>query len=635
MVRRIVALGCSSLLFVVGMGSVSRLLADGPQLLIANDNPAVLSENAGPGVISTTSRFAASEAGAAPDAGVKLGVELHLVGRRYSRQFCLDDKKCSPVAVLPAGDFYLVVDEATAAMVNVCLDGEVLSGPSLDATAATDKTAAGAPVRPSMAGTDDATDTGPLEFPLGRLARGKHTLVLACDAQLGAECKPPKPNKKTFTLVVGGLRSPQISFAAGAGRPSLSSPVRDLVSIDACHFNVIVEHPDAPCGAVAVLIGNEPVGAGYLVDHQAVVACHTGLPAGRYALRAELEVDGAVAESTSLGIHFAPRRVREMTDLVNQEEVGAHLEKAAAKRAGVFHMAAHLKTGGTHDTPTESNAASPKEQPKNPCPDEPGATDARARNAEGAGTANPPSSQPMPAVVEQPAAPSGQTTPELPQPSGRPGEAPNTDCTPGNPSAAAADRSTEEKQLSNAHRAGSTPGPFAFDVLPTIDYVPEDLQTTSDDDPDQEDPPVRDFRFDNAAHFPRPQFDRAGRAIPDQGLVIYEGMRLALYADGRYEVQFSASSPLMPTQVRLQLLLELDSGHVYTLTLPPLAVVLYEDELGLGNRRAGERTISHQGYAPVVAQCLTHVVGVARRGTAQFGTGQDYVVREEGNRFGF
>ncbi|HEY1191958.1 MAG TPA: hypothetical protein VGE74_30285, partial [Gemmata sp.] len=60
--------------------------------------------------------------------------------------------------------------------------------------------------------------------------------------------------------------------------------------------------------------------------------------------------------------------------------------------------------------------------------------------------------------------------------------------------------------------------------------------------------------FHTPAFVPYPRFDLDGRPVPGDGLVIYEGMRLAVDPlTGKYDLTFTATVPAMPVKLRLQL----------------------------------------------------------------------------------
>ena len=61
-----------------------------------------------------------------------------------------------------------------------------------------------------------------------------------------------------------------------------------------------------------------------------------------------------------------------------------------------------------------------------------------------------------------------------------------------------------------------------------------------------------DYRFVDAARFPLPISGFHGECLEDPGAVVYEGMRLAIRPDGRYQVRFTVGTPAMPVTMQLQ-----------------------------------------------------------------------------------
>lgn len=142
--------------------------------------------------------------------------------------------------------------------------------------------------------------------------------------------------------------------------------------------------------------------------------------------------------------------------------------------------------------------------------------------------------------------------------------------------------------------------------------------------------------FHEAAHVPLPRFTIDGQAVCQDGLLIYEGMRVTVYTTGVYDVSFTAEVPNMPVTLRLQLVLKAseDPTTWYRLTLPPFRLEPKADAAP-GDPSANIFHVSHRGYSsllvreghlgpchhPRMAQAR---VGpdwaVARVGTARFGT---------------
>ena len=122
--------------------------------------------------------------------------------------------------------------------------------------------------------------------------------------------------------------------------------------------------------------------------------------------------------------------------------------------------------------------------------------------------------------------------------------------------------------------------------------------------------------FHTPAFVPYPRFDITGRPVPGDGVLIYEGMRLAVDPiTGKYDLTFTATVPAMPVNLRLQLVFlenkqtdvqdpvtgkwikvpAQDAGR-YTLTLPPIRMEPPRDAQP-GDPTPRTFHIAHRGYS--------------------------------------
>jgi hypothetical protein len=183
----------------------------------------------------------------------------------------------------------------------------------------------------------------------------------------------------------------------------------------------------------------------------------------------------------------------------------------------------------------------------------------------------------------------------------------------------------------------------AFTQSPQIITVPARSDSTAMGMQDDSAPRAGsiDYRFKTAAHFPVPQFGSlpGGEFIPSSALIIYEGMQIRLYENGKYDVCFTATTPDIPVTLRLQFQV-CAKGHkdkglaAFTITLPPIAVD--GDMTTVGNFRGRSFHVRHSGYSPELychwgAFCPAEKTGdqpccdvrdldVVRQGVARFGS---------------
>jgi hypothetical protein len=176
----------------------------------------------------------------------------------------------------------------------------------------------------------------------------------------------------------------------------------------------------------------------------------------------------------------------------------------------------------------------------------------------------------------------------------------------------------------------------AFWKLPLVKDAPMAENLDYSDHPADEilgEEPTRefmvDYRFDMPAHFPLPTYGSAGERINNKGLLIYEGMRLAIRDDGRYQIRFVAGTPAMPVEMELQFLLRDMRGRHFTVTLPPIRIPEKSKPKHLSERRrvppvySEIQTVHHEGYLPAFDEQWKHLTIVRRSGTARFGFGVD------------
>jgi hypothetical protein len=152
--------------------------------------------------------------------------------------------------------------------------------------------------------------------------------------------------------------------------------------------------------------------------------------------------------------------------------------------------------------------------------------------------------------------------------------------------------------------------------------------------------------FTTPAHFPKWGFTQCGRQVPLRGLLIYEGMTVALGDHGEYEVRCTVEAPQTPVVVHLQLVVAKQvteptlDGNQYrqaelgTITLPPITLVPEENQNFIAHdsrdRHQPSRTyhIRQRGYSHVLRALSREIEDrqnwtVTRKGTARFGSVPD------------
>ena len=111
--------------------------------------------------------------------------------------------------------------------------------------------------------------------------------------------------------------------------------------------------------------------------------------------------------------------------------------------------------------------------------------------------------------------------------------------------------------------------------------------------------------FHSAARFNIPRFDRNLEAMETDALVIYEGMKLTVNdKTGIYDLSFTATAPLMPVTVRLQMVF----GHEDLLkpirmTLPPFRIES-ENQAQSGDNSGRTIRIHHRGQSDLFINSL-------------------------------
>jgi hypothetical protein len=122
--------------------------------------------------------------------------------------------------------------------------------------------------------------------------------------------------------------------------------------------------------------------------------------------------------------------------------------------------------------------------------------------------------------------------------------------------------------------------------------------------------------FSEPAHF-----SGAGYAAPAQSLVIiYEGMTVLVYPDGRYSVRFVAEVPDLPVTVRLQFRVDRITGPAGTITLPP--ITFSADEYNPRHAASQSWSVRHDGYSPLLLGLCSNCADCrfSRDGMARFGS---------------
>ena len=138
--------------------------------------------------------------------------------------------------------------------------------------------------------------------------------------------------------------------------------------------------------------------------------------------------------------------------------------------------------------------------------------------------------------------------------------------------------------------------------------------------------------FDSPCRFEYCIHNADGSSTVVDQLIIYEGMSVCCFADGRYKVSLAAETPQMPVVVRLQLSFSpaesIDFARGGTITLPPLTL----NSEDYSERHQPSRTVraTQRGYSFRLKQLLTTSstvfpgrqleISLSRDGIARFGS---------------
>jgi len=135
--------------------------------------------------------------------------------------------------------------------------------------------------------------------------------------------------------------------------------------------------------------------------------------------------------------------------------------------------------------------------------------------------------------------------------------------------------------------------------------------------------------FDDPCEFSYTGRGRYGELISRDTLFVYEGMRLAIAADGQYEISFVSETPRLPVVVRLQLQIceKVDGLDMLrgTITLAP--ITLQADSTLDRHKPSQSYIVRRQGYSHLIGrlQLSEHSkahrdFSIRRTGVARFGS---------------
>lgn len=129
---------------------------------------------------------------------------------------------------------------------------------------------------------------------------------------------------------------------------------------------------------------------------------------------------------------------------------------------------------------------------------------------------------------------------------------------------------------------------------------------------------VKEFAFPFPASFPLPRYHHDGSSFETEGAVL-DQMRLAIAKDGRYQLDFESRTTVR-AEITLQLLVQLENGQWYPLTIPKqtIAPAASNQDFSKPANYADTKTI--KGYAPILANRSEQIRDIRRRGNAVFGT---------------
>lgn len=142
--------------------------------------------------------------------------------------------------------------------------------------------------------------------------------------------------------------------------------------------------------------------------------------------------------------------------------------------------------------------------------------------------------------------------------------------------------------------------------------------------PTWEDAKKRTFTMASAAHFPIREYDPQGLSYQREGAVIYEDMTFQFDQNGEYRVNFKISIPNLPTDLRLQFLVQAyQDGPWYTLTMPLKRI--HPNKRGNESVDGRDRQLhdgSFTGTSETLKRFFGTIVDIKRKGSARFGHGQ-------------
>tara|TARA_R110002095_G_scaffold78106_3_gene67268 strand:- start:102425 stop:104869 length:2445 start_codon:yes stop_codon:yes gene_type:complete len=129
---------------------------------------------------------------------------------------------------------------------------------------------------------------------------------------------------------------------------------------------------------------------------------------------------------------------------------------------------------------------------------------------------------------------------------------------------------------------------------------------------------VKEFAFPFPASFPLPRYHYDGSPIETEGAVL-DQMRLAIAKNGRYQLDFETRTTVR-AEITLQLLVQLDNGQWYPLTIPKQTIVPTEYKRDQSESAKYAESKSIKGYAPILVNRSGEIREIRRRGNAIFGT---------------
>ncbi len=129
--------------------------------------------------------------------------------------------------------------------------------------------------------------------------------------------------------------------------------------------------------------------------------------------------------------------------------------------------------------------------------------------------------------------------------------------------------------------------------------------------------------FAGPAHFSMDTDSCGHIGVQKNPVMIYEGMSVTVFGDGRYEVRAMLDAPRIPAILRLQLTFAAESGDFTTVTLPPISL-----KPGTADRSSADLAnetqtwfVRRTGYSRMLQNLPIRIdaVQVRRSGTVQVG----------------